>query len=134
MAKGPTKAQLALQEAKEWIEAAKVEIAEREADLERARLQLEMHETIYAVLEKTLTRAPKVKVGRVKKASRKGRSPRAQSLASAIAQAPKAVPASVETGPLCGICAHAADHEDHQQPSPHYHEFEGPKAAVAAGD
>ena len=56
MSKGPTKAQQALAEAREWIEASKEEIREREAALAEAHNQLKMHETIYAVLEKTLTR------------------------------------------------------------------------------
>lgn len=36
----------------------------------------------------------------------------------------------------CGTCSNAFGHEDHAQPSPHYHEFgaAGAKAGVAAGD
>lgn len=56
MAKGPTKAQQALTEAQEWINAAKEEVAERHEQLMKAQTRLEMHETIYAVLEKTLMR------------------------------------------------------------------------------
>ena len=63
------------------------------------------------------------------------RSPRAESLASAIQGAAKPAVSSAND-PLCAICGHPADYEDHAQPSPHYHEFEaaGVKASVAAGD
>jgi hypothetical protein len=73
----------------------------------------------------------------VKKRVRKAqvRSQRAESLASAIQGAAKPAVSSAN-GPLCAICGHPADYEDHAQPSPHYHEFEaaGVKASVAAGD
>lgn len=71
MSKGPTKAQQALTEAREWIEAAKEEVTECEAALVRAQGQLAMHETIYAVLEKTLTRQSPQKSS--KKSSSKSR-------------------------------------------------------------
>jgi hypothetical protein len=51
-----TKAQEALAEAREWIVAAEEEVRERETALTKAQQQLEMHRTIYDVLEKTLTR------------------------------------------------------------------------------
>lgn len=54
---------------------------------------------------------------------RGSKSPRAASLATAIQGTAKPQPAS---GPLCAICAHEEDYEDHAQPSPHYHPFAPP--------
>jgi hypothetical protein len=88
VSKGPTKAQLALREAKEWIEASKEELHEREYAVLEARKQLEMHETIYAVLEKALTRQSSEKPVTRKRKPAVAKSSRAQSLATAIA--PKA--------------------------------------------
>jgi hypothetical protein len=84
-------------------------------------------------LVESLTPAKAAVRKRVRKTQVK--SPRAESLASAIAGTAKsAVP--VADGPLCTVCAHPEDYEDHAQPSPHYHAFEaaGAKASVAAGD
>lgn len=36
-----------------------------------------------------------------------------------------------EEGPLCGICGHGKDYQDHFKPSPNYHEPELPKKAAA---
>ena len=55
MGKKTTKAQLALAEAQGWIDAAKEEVREREIALTAAQGQLAMHQTIYDVLQKTLT-------------------------------------------------------------------------------
>lgn len=94
MSKGPTKAQQALAEAREWIEASKEEIKEREAALVEAQGQLVMHETIYAILEKTLTRQSSAKSSSKKsttkragkKSASKGtlKSSRASGMAAAI--------------------------------------------------
>lgn len=69
-----TKAQAALVEAQQWIDAAREEVKEREADLERAQSGLQMYLTIYDVLEKTFARVatPAKKVSKVasKKASK----------------------------------------------------------------
>lgn len=37
-------------------------------------------------------------------------------------------------GPICQVCSHTEDYEDHQQPSPHYHEFQPPQQKAASGD
>jgi hypothetical protein len=67
--------------------------------------------------------------------SLKPKSPRAISLATVISGTTKPT-VLVGDGPLCTICNHPEDYEDHAQPSPHYHEFEaaGAKTSVAAGD
>lgn len=65
--------------------------------------------------------------------SSKPKSPRAQSLATAIQQTPKSqVVGDGSDGPLCGVCGHTEDYEDHQQPSPHYHPFASPSPAPTA--
>lgn len=69
-----------------------------------------------------------------KRKPRAARSPRAESLATAIGGAVGQSRATSE--PLCASCGNVEDYEDHAQPSPHYHVFEAPaaKASVAAGD
>lgn len=115
MTKGPTKAQLALAETREWIEASKMEVAEREAALLEARSQLQMHETIYAILEKTFTR----QVGKVagKKAGRKA-SKALSSKSGARCQA------ELVSGATCNMTAshdiHNASQKEHYAES---HEF-----------
>lgn len=80
-----TKAQAALTEAQQWIDAAREEVKERENDLERAQGGLQMYLTIYDVLEKTFARvaAPAKKASKV--ASKKpSKSKRASGLGDAI--------------------------------------------------
>jgi hypothetical protein len=65
--------------------------------------------------------------------SSKPKSPRAASLAEQIKSATGNKPVE-DTGPKCVACGHVEDYEDHQQPSPHYHEFQSSKQAAATGD
>lgn len=135
MAKGPTKAQLALTEAKDWIEASKLEVAEREAALVQARQQLEMHETIYAVLEKTLTRAPRNAAA--KKAGKKA-------TASTSATSRRGLPQTQQSSCVGFIlndgnqvtCNAPASDPIHDQSRGYagYHEFQAAKATGVAGD
>lgn len=60
------------------------------------------------------------------------RSRRAASLAEQIKSTSKPAPHLGE-GPVCQVCAHTEDYEDHAQPSPHYHEFQPPKSNAASG-
>jgi hypothetical protein len=62
-----------------------------------------------------------------------GKSSRAASLAERIKSATGNKPLE-NTGPKCVACGHVEDYEDHQQPSPHYHEFQSSKQAAATGD
>lgn len=110
MSKGPTKSQQVLAEAREWIEASKEEVAEREAELVRARVQLEMHETIYAVLEKTLSRSPRrtetKKPGKKSATKSKRASGMAQAIKNSIGRAQPIQPGCAfivnnETGEMC---------------------------------
>lgn len=63
-----------------------------------------------------------------KRKPRVARSPRAESLATAI-QGTVGKP-HLGDGPVCTICSHTEDYEDHAQPSPHYHEFQPPKPVM----
>lgn len=149
MTKGPTKAQLALAEAREWIEASKMEVAEREAALLEARSQLQMHETIYAILEKTFTRqtgkAAGKKVGKKASKASSSKSPRASSLQQQIQGRAKAansrgglglcvsriVVGDDEAGDICN--AHESDPiHDPLMGYAGYHEFQPAEQAVSA--
>lgn len=67
-----------------------------------------------------------------KKATKKSsKSRRAESLAEKLKDTPKP---HLGEGPVCQICSHTEDYEDHAQPSPHYHEFQLPKSNAASGD
>lgn len=145
MSKGPTKAQQALTEAREWVEASKEEVKEREAALVEAQGQLVMHETIYAILEKTLTRQSSAK-STTKKSSKKSskggsKSARAQSLSGVIQRTPKSKADDDNDddgdgkgmgGPLCQTCGNFRQYQDHFKPSPNYHEFDAGKSSTSA--
>lgn len=62
------------------------------------------------------------------------KSSRASGMAAAIAKSLSHGKPTGE-GPICKICSHAEDYEDHSQPSPHYHPFEpsGSTAQPARG-
>lgn len=122
----------ALNEAREWIEASREEVKEREAALTEARGQLLMHETIYAILEKTLTRQPRK--------SSKSNSGMARAVNNSLKPTSKSTvkvrkKRGVITGDnhddgdavkraICVACGNYKDFVDHFQPSPHYHLFQ----------
>lgn len=58
------------------------------------------------------------------------RSRRATSLAEQIKSTGKP---HLGEGPVCTICSHTEDYEDHSEPSPHYHPFQ-PPVRNAAGE
>ena len=72
-----------------------------------------------------------VQVKKPKKKSSGAKSQRAQSLAEKLKETPKP---HLGEGPICQICSHTEDYEDHAQPSPHFHEFQPPKSNAASGD
>lgn len=61
--------------------------------------------------------------------SSKPKSQRAASLAEQIKSTGKP---HLGEGPVCTICSHTEDYEDHAQPSPHYHPFAPPCSARSA--
>lgn len=65
-----------------------------------------------------------------KKASKKSsKSRKATSLAEQIKSTTGNKPHLGE-GPVCSICSHTEDYEDHAQPSPHYHPFSPPVSSA----
>jgi hypothetical protein len=67
---------------------------------------------------------PETPVKRQKRKPRGGgKSKRAAGLAEKIANTQKP---HLGDGPVCTVCAHTEDYEDHAQPSPHYHPFAPP--------
>jgi hypothetical protein len=60
----------------------------------------------------------------------RGKSARAVALSEQLKNTGKP---HLDEGPVCGICSHTEEYEDHLQPSPHYHEFQPPQRAAAVG-
>lgn len=100
--------------------------------LRRAR---ELHDYVQALTDDErnylldlLAPEPEAKPAKKKASKKAGKSRRAASLAGAIASAGRP---HLGEGPVCTICSHTEDYEDHQQSSPHYHPF-APPASTAA--
>lgn len=83
------------------------------------------------VLMDWLRPQPQKKSGK-KAAGEGGKSKHASSLQQQIQGTATGKPHLGE-GPVCGICAHTEDYEDHFKPSPHYHEFQPPATTAASG-
>lgn len=78
---------------------------------------------------------PQVEPIEAPKQTRKKRGPnkpRIAGLPKPGSEAPKAEAGKphLREGPVCTICYHTEDYEDHSRPSPHYHPFEPPVAAA----
>lgn len=89
------------------------------------------NETERALLVETLSDKPQKKSSK-KSAGKGGKSRHASSLQQQIQGTATGKPHLGE-GPVCGICAHTEDYEDHFKPSPHYHEFQPPATTAASG-
>lgn len=107
--------------------------AERQLNDEETALLNTLRKMSGAELESlAVALAPQVKSKPRKK--REAKSARASSLQQQIQSRPRLDPTTAFKEPLCSVCAGTEDYEDHQQSSPHYHEFQPPQKAAATGD
>lgn len=132
MARLRGKAADALNEAREWIKASEDEIVELESMLVKARMQLEMHQVVYNVLEKTLTRKPR------QQSTKSSKKPASKSSNKKRAGLPRA---QEPTPDICAYvlpdtnhCMEAKDNPIHDQTMGYrdYHPFVAPSSAGSA--
>jgi hypothetical protein len=109
MSKRETKASRILNQARVRMEIARQNLETAEGQLGIARAALNARTMAYNALEKELAPTPR-------KAAKKP-----------TINAPAPTEQATDKDPICGICGDAQDYQDHFQPSPNYHEIEGPK-------
>jgi hypothetical protein len=105
MAKRETKADLILGEARRRVDRAEVEVRSARLKLHTAEAALEAHTESLVSLEHSLAPTPR------KTAKKKEAPP------------PTLLPEDGAKEPMCVVCGHGVDYQDHFQPSPAYHPF-----------
>lgn len=109
-----TNADRILSEARERLNAARLDVDIAADKLNLANAAMKAHLEAYNALEKALTPKPR------KKAEPK-------------ASAPKQAEPKAQKDPKCGICYEVADHENHDTRYLSSHPFDAPKSAQRAG-